>query len=218
VRALTREQDRLTTGMLVWSAIFGLGAGTYYVGRSHPDVLIDIFSAWALALTLLVVVAVRAIAARPSRRPTAIELAVLFGFGLATCSIAQTPAPWSQIQRLQQTTDVPAYRDNPVEQFVASRTHRGEHVAILNPGGHRIAYDLGLVNVSPYSSSEAIVTYHQLAATVRALRAAHGSKLFFTREDTESFTIAQLINDGFRAQGEGEPASQTIELVDRAAG
>jgi hypothetical protein len=140
---------------------------------------------------------------------------VLFGFGLAICSIAQTPTPWGQLHRLQRATSFPAYRDNPLEQFVAARTHRGEHVAILDRGGHRLAYDVGLVNVSPYSSSEAIVTDHQLATTVRALRAAHGSKVFLSIADTELGLTRRLLLDGFRVSGHGEPTSQTIELVDR---
>src|SRR6185312_1144841 len=97
VRTLERRRDVLLTGLLWWIGLFGLGAGGYYAGRSHPDVLIDLFSPWAFALALLLVAAVQAIRARPSRLPTAAELAVLAGFGLAVCSIAQTPTPWSQI-------------------------------------------------------------------------------------------------------------------------
>ena len=53
-RGIGRPHDRSAlTGALAWAGVFGLGAGAYFVGRSHPHVLIDLFSAWSLALTLL---------------------------------------------------------------------------------------------------------------------------------------------------------------------
>ncbi|HEU4703799.1 MAG TPA: hypothetical protein VFS37_15065, partial [Conexibacter sp.] len=101
VRALRGARDRVLTGMLAWSAIFGLGAASYYVGRSHPEALRAMFSAWALALVLLAVAALRALSTRPApRRPIVIAVA-LFGFGIAVCSIAQLPAPWSQLRRIE---------------------------------------------------------------------------------------------------------------------
>jgi hypothetical protein len=214
VRTVTDEPDVLTTALLAWSGVFGLGAGAYFVGRSHPDVLIDLFSIWALALVLLSVVAVRAIAARPSRRPTAVELAVLLGLGLAVCSIAQTPTPWSQIARLGHATPVPEFRHTAADRFIRAHTRHGEHVVILNPTGHRIAADLGLVNVSPYASSESIVTLHQMETTVRALRAAHGRKLFLALGDSGEDQIVALRQAGFAIVAQ-DPASHTVELVDR---
>jgi hypothetical protein len=214
VRAMSGESDAVSTGLLAWSGVFGLGAGAYFVGRSHPDVLINVFSIWAFALALLVVVAVRAIAARPSHRPAAVELAVLAGFGLAVCSLAQTPTPWSQVSRLRDATVVPAFSHNPAERFIAARTTRGEHVAILNPAGHRYAYEAGVVNVSPYASSESIVTAHQMAATVAALRAAHGRKLFLWLGDSGNDQITALQQDGFGI-ARIDRASNTAELIDR---
>jgi hypothetical protein len=215
VRAVARERDVLLTGMLAWSGVFGLGVGAYYAGRSHPEVLIDVFSAWALALALLAVVAVRALAARPSRRPRAAELAVLVGMGLAACSIAQTPTPWSQLDRLANDTPEPAFRDNAMTRFIDRRTHPGEPVAILNPGGHRMAYDLGLENVSPYASSESIATPHQLAVTVEALRAAGGRRLFVWLARTGQEMTDALLAAGF-VVGAQDARSQTAELIDRS--
>jgi hypothetical protein len=212
VRAASGERDRVLTGLLVWSGVFGLGAAAYYSGRSHPEVLIDLFSAWTLSLALLVVLAVRALAARP-RWPAPAELAVLAVFGLAVCSLAQTPTPWSQIQRLGDTTPIPAIHDNPTEHFIARETHRGERVVILNPYGHRLAYELGLVNVSPYSSGESITTQHQLVETVNALRAAHGRRLFLWEFDVQPEIPGAVQALGFRLVRRDQ-ASGTFELVD----
>ncbi|MGN6190409.1 MAG: hypothetical protein ACTHOE_16080 [Conexibacter sp.] len=216
VRASAREHDVVMTGMLAWTGAFGIGAGAYYVGRSHPDVLIDLFSAWALAVALLTVVAVRAMARRPSGSPRVVELAVLFALGLAVCSIAQTPTPWSQLKRLGDDTPVPAFRANALTRFLAHETHRGEHVAIYNLAGHRMAYDLGIQNVLPYASTESIVTRHQIAETVRALRAAGGRKIFLPIGDTSPEVPAMLQDDGF-AIAHVDRASDTALLISRQA-
>lgn len=178
VRAVGGRRD-LLTGMLAWSGVFGLGAAGYFVGQSRPMHLVFLFSAWALALSLLLVAVVQGIAARSSHRPTAADLAVLVAFGLTICAVAQTPAPWAQIDRVADTSQAPLWRDNAAEQFVAAGTARGEHVVILLPLGQRVAYDLGLVNVSPYAEMELIPTREQLDTTVRALREAGGTKLYY---------------------------------------
>ncbi len=213
VRARSSGQDRVLTGLLVWSGVFGLGAAAYYAGRSHPEVLIDLFSAWTLALALLVVVAVRALAARPSRRPAPAELLVLAVFGLAVCSLAQTPTPWSQIRRIGNATPTPAFRDNATQRFIARQTHRGERVAILNPYAHRLAYDLGLVNVSPYASAESITTDHQLTETLGDLRAAHGRRLFLWEGDVQPEIPGAIQASGFKLVG-NDPQSGTLEFLD----
>jgi hypothetical protein len=179
VRAIAGEQDRLLTGMLAWGGVFGLVAGGYYVGRSHPEVLIASFSVWALTSALLLVVVLRNLAARPSRWPAPAELACLVAFGLAACSLAQTPTPWAQLQRLRDAG--PKVLARPIGQaFVASATHPGEPVALLATLGHRLAYNVGIDDVTPYTGPS-VLTDEQLEDTVRALRDAGGRKLFLSR-------------------------------------
>jgi len=155
VRALRGAPNRVLTGMLAWAGVFGLGAGMYWVGRSHPDALKHEFAAWALALSLLTIAAVGELAA-PRLRQTAIGAFVaLFGFGVAACSLAQTPTPWSQIDRLGApfvpTEEAPepqplAPPDDPeTRRFVASIAdgpsrfvvREGAPVAILDDGTPR---------------------------------------------------------------------------------
>jgi hypothetical protein len=214
VRAVMRDEDALMTGLLAWSGIFGLGTGAYFVGRSHPDVLVNLFAAWALALMLLVVVVVRALAARPSGRPRAVELAVLAGLGLAVCSLAQTPTPWSQVRRLGNDTAAQALRDNAETHFVARNTAPGERVVLLTPAGHRTAYDLGLVDVSPYATSE-LVTRGQLNDTIAALRAAHGTRIFVGLGNTGDDVLHALTAAGF-VPAQVDRRSATAELIDQA--
>jgi hypothetical protein len=211
-RATTSHEDRALTGLLAFSGIFGLGVGAYYVGRSHPEALINVFSAWMLALCLIVVVAVRALAARDSRRPAIAELAVLAVFGLTICSIGQTPTPWGQLQRLRDRTPTPAYVHEGIERFIARQTRRGERVLLLMPFSHRYAYDLGLVNVSPYASIESIPTFRLLDEAVATLQRAHGTKIVVWYPDTPPSAVKHLQAAGYEL-AHIDRATETVEFV-----
>jgi len=169
--------DRALTGSLAFVAVFGLGSGAYYAGRSHPEVLVTTFGTWALALALLTLLALRRLAAHGGRRPEPAVLLCLFAFCVTGCSLAQTPTPWSQLERLG-TTGPPRLRAPAGQVFVAAHVRRGERVAILQQLGHRIAENVGVTNVSPYTTSFATPAVSQLQDVVRALRRAGGTKVF----------------------------------------
>jgi hypothetical protein len=193
VRAVTDAANRVLTGMLAWAGVFGLGAGSYYVGRSHPVALKHHFGAWSFALALLTVVVVGALATRPLRRTLVGGLVVLFGFGLMACSLAQAPTPWAEVDRLGAATVssedwgttkpfVPP-ADAVSRQFVATLAdgpsrfmyRRAAPVAILLTDGHRIAEAYGVVNVSPYTGIQSLQTVQRVEAALDALRDAGGN-------------------------------------------
>jgi len=224
VRAVQRERDAPLTAILCWIGIFGLGAGGYYAGRSHPEVLIDLFSPWALALAMLLVVVVRLILARSASRrwPTAAELAVLLGFGLAVCSIGQTPTPWSQVARLSRTTPAPAFRQLAIEQFVRSHTVAGQRVALVMPLGHRVAYDVGIQDVDPYASTDSMPTAAQWSTLFRTIEAQRLRTIFVATAFRETDVIqsqlqAVLVNRiaaaGFHPAAVGPPPLHLTQLV-----
>lgn len=170
-------RERALTGALAFVAVFGLGSGAYYVGRSHPEVLVTSFAAWSFALSLLALVAVRRLAAAPRRWPEPAAAACLLAFCVAGCSLAQTPTPWSQIHRLQSTT--PAYFRIPKGQrFIAAHVRRGERVAILQTLGHLTGANLHITDVTPYTGEASMPAVEQLEDTLRILRAEGGRKVF----------------------------------------
>jgi len=206
VRAVRGGEQATLTGMLAWVGPFGLIAGSYYVGASNPLTLVTLFSVWTLALTLLLVAVVRGLAARRGL-PTLPELAVLFGFGLAICSLPQIPAPWSEVERLGRPGS-PVYRQDQLEAAVRRAVHPGEKVALLVTLGHRIAYDLGITNVSPYSGPAAMPTKHQLRVTIAAMR-REGARSAFVDANVHPELIAALRRAGFTVRGNANP----VELV-----
>jgi hypothetical protein len=214
VRALQDEPDRLLTGMLAWSAVFGFGAGAYFAGNSSQDNLAATFFPWSLSLALLTIPAIRQIRSASWRRPPLAAAACLFFFLVMACSLAQTPTPWGQLDRLQQTAS-PLLARPWGQGFVAARTHPGERVAILGLLGHRLGFNTGVVNVSPYSNSLVIATAEQLDETIAALRSEGGRKVFVDMKlDAAGDVQRALEADGFAYAGVG--ASGRVGLwVDR---
>jgi hypothetical protein len=186
VRTVRTGRGDLLTGMLAWCAIFGFGASLYfYAYRSHPDVLINLFSIWSLTLALLFLAALRELP--PTRRwPTVPALAATFAFAVAACSLAQVPSPWDQVRRIQGSTSVgqpgsvppQAFRHAALTQIVAERTRPGEAVVIISALGHRVARQAGVVNVSPYTGIEQMPAWEQMRETVGILAREGGTKVF----------------------------------------
>lgn len=214
VRAVRRAEPLLTS-LLAWSAAFGLLAGGYFVGRSDPLNLIAIFSAWAFALTLLLIVVVRSLAAS-RRRPSLAQLAVLFGFGLMLCSVVQAPAPWREAQRLRQQAAIPQYRSPALKRFVARETAPGTKVALLVPMGHRIAYELGRRNIVPYASVESMPTRQQVQTAVRVLRREGVTRVFLGMQDVTPGIILPDVVRAFQRLGYAirDVQASTYELDD----
>jgi hypothetical protein len=218
VRATRGAGERVLTGMLAWAGVFGLIAGSYYVGRSDPGNLPALFSAWSLTLALLLVVVARELIARP-RRPTLPELAVMFGFGLALASLPNTPSPAAQVARLGATTAQPLFKQPQAMRFVAARTVHGERVLILAPLGHRIAHDLGLVNVSPYTSVEAMPARAQVQTAIDVARRLHVRYAFVKsqgtgdEQDNDAAILRAFREAGFSVDGE---ESALVAFVDAA--
>jgi hypothetical protein len=210
VLTIQGARDRVLTGMLLWTGVFGLGAASYYVAR---DVLPITFSTWALAIVLLAVVAFRALAAHRLRRDAAMAFVAFFGVGIAICSIAQIPAPWAQVPRLRNTpigieadAKPMATSSQPeARRFVAGLAD-GPHRFVLRPGapaviltttGHRIADDYGIRDVSPYSGSESILTVEQAERTLDVLRDEGGNTVLMLRTDNVALNRI-LVRRGFK--------------------
>lgn len=180
VRVVSGAPERTLTAMLAWVGVFGFGASAYfYAYRSHPDVLLNLFSVWAFALALLTIVVLRSERWRRGA-PALPQLLVLFGFGLVACSIAQLPPPWSEASRIADSA--PTQRPlvlSAMADLVEERTHPGEHVAIFAPVGHRVAREAGVVNVAPYPGLGQMPAREQLDETLDLLRSEEGRTAFF---------------------------------------
>ena len=99
---------------------------------------------------------------------------------LIACSVFQMPRPWAELQRLRQHDRRDVQAGGGVR-LVRQRRRPGQKVAILIPLGHRVAFDAGVVDVSPYSGIESMPTLAQLARTLAVARREGATQLYVDR-------------------------------------
>ena len=214
MRALEGAPNRSLTATLAWSGVFGLGSAAYFMGRTHPELLVALFPTWALALGLLSVDAVERLARQPGARPGLGSALVLLGMAVAVCSLAQLPAPWTQLRRIgQETPTAPLIEgEAPLPRFDGAFMPDGSTrafftsgrpdrpVALLLTTGHQIAHRFGLDDVSRYTGMYSIVTRERLRTVVDDLRAAGGGTLFLP--ETYQQVYDTLARWGFERRSE----------------
>jgi hypothetical protein len=162
VRYVKREPDRVLTGMLAFSGVFGLVTGMYFVGRSLQIQLMLLFPAWGLALALAAWTAVGSLRAEGSDRVRLRRLlipacAALIGYGVMVAAIARLPQPQQQVDRLSNGGRPQDLK--PVEGLVESWTNPGEHVLLIGTTPeHLIADRSHVVNVSPLNGVTSLIS------------------------------------------------------------
>jgi hypothetical protein len=215
VRHRRDAPDRALTGALAFAGVFGLGAGSYYMGGSNPSQLIGVFSAWALAASLLALLGLRAIAARrldpAGRTPVFGVAAVLVMFGLMATALTQIPGPWTQVERIGARSKAQPYDRTAASAFVRQTAGPGERVVVLEGLGPLIANEAGVVNVSPYSEVWAVWSHEQLAEIVGALRRARGTRFYLGRAGADPGIAVALGAAGF-AKVAYDPSSELTEF------
>jgi hypothetical protein len=229
VRAIERAPNRPLTGMLAWCGVFGLGSAAYFMGRTHPELLIALFPTWALTLALLTVEVIARLERRAGARPRLGTALVLAAMALTVPSLAQFPLPWTQLERISQDTPsapliegeapLPVYAraflpDPSTRDFFAPKA--GAKVAILLTTGHQIAEAFGVENVARYTGYYSMPNRERLRTVVDDLRAEGGSALYLPQAPEEVYDT--LRGWGFnRASGEVEWGSTTVsKWVDEA--
>jgi hypothetical protein len=205
------DRHRSRLALLAYSAVFGLGAGTYYVGRSHPLVLIALFSAWALCVVVLAAEVGsrgREILAAPlaTRWLLAAPSACLFGL-VVICGLTLSFDGYifGQPQRLVSQTAPKTFAAVDMERFVADCTRPGDDVMMIYPLGHRIAYDNGVFDHFPYNNPSSVVTTRQVMAVVDGLRTNRLAAVFSGSLRPE--LVAALREEGYRRVLERLPIS-----------
>jgi hypothetical protein len=200
IRARDGAADRAYTAVLAYSGVFGLGAGNYYMGRTHPGGLVVLFSIWALSVALLALLSLRAVVAwrgRPHNGAVLLVGGALVSLGLLVTTVTQFPAPWTQVRRIAaDAPPLPPYDVTAAVSFLRRTTKPGEPIVALIPLGHLVAQDARVENVSPYSNPEGVVTYQQLDEVLAELRHAGGTR-FYVSDGAFPEIPQTLAIDGF---------------------
>lgn len=193
-------------GALGYSGVLGLGAYSYWVGRSHQDALFAVFPTWGFTVCLFAWMIIREggrLDGRNLRTVVIPAMLLLTCFGVMATVIVQVPSPVAQWGRMtsgsissgdpapssivcltspQPTKPCPiapdSFRHESAVRFVEANTTRGERVMVLTGLGHLIALESGVVNVSPYSHPDAIAFTEQMDFVFKSFARTGATKIF----------------------------------------
>ncbi len=164
----------LRKGLLLYAGIFGSGAMMYYVVRSHPHVLVNLFLAWAFAFLLLTWICweewvgkIQLHGWRRAFQPLALLLTL--GYLVPASSVAALPSVRQQWQRVaMQPTPGPSDCDQLTKE-VAGLASPGEPIMVIHFDGHLACLHAGVRNLFPYASHGSLILYRQFDVMMKVL-------------------------------------------------
>lgn len=186
-RDASDEILRYKDGILAYSAIFGCGSLMYYIGRSHPQVLIALFAPWALCLLLLLIETLQHCKKMFVMRNYAALLFLIipfyflsFNFMVYISNLVQIPSLPNQSKRFMYPVggDLLLQRRNNMEDFIKHHVVNGEKVVIAMDRGDILANKLGIHNIFPFPLTTSIILNKQVELLVDKIEENRINKVF----------------------------------------
>ncbi len=194
------ESRKVESASLIQYGIFGLGAFTYYLGRSAWSNVLALFPAFGMSFLLVswsVYQRVRNSWKTWSREERSLwvlpSIFLVLGYSILLSDWVDLPNPMEQIQSLAGSRET-VFDPNWVKWIQAS-TQPGEKVAIIAPYAHEIALLAQVENVYPFAFDGSIIILPQIDLLMRKLD-EHGVKKIFGQPPQEVRDRIEL--EGFK--------------------
>jgi hypothetical protein len=176
------EGEAVRLALLAYSSTFGLGVGSYFVGRSEYHVLAAIFAAWALCLAAASAVIIPHLG-RLVRASLALRLAAAPALALTAASltvgIASLPAQAGALDLHDKLRNGPSlYANGPMRALMQRCAPNGANAAVVYPFGYQLANAANVRDWFPYASERDVVTYQQLDSVRSSLASRHVTWVF----------------------------------------
>jgi hypothetical protein len=174
---LPQENGRRTlNGVLAYWGVAGMGPLTYYIGRSHAEVLFSVLCAWAFTLANLVCRAWILWRSHLSERDrtgswlTAIPQVLLACLvALTVPMLAEFPSPGRQLHRLAVPDMRSEDRDAKYVALIQKYLHPGDSSFIVYRDAHWIALKAGVKNVFPFAHPDSLIILPQVDIALAGL-------------------------------------------------
>ena len=170
---------RVQHGMLAYGGVAGLGALTYYIGRSHAYVLTAVFCAWGLVLGLLAWRAWLHWRGRglPWRPGAGLGTIVRVAPSVATLALClallpdamNVPSPLTQGRRLSTPPAGAPSGDADAVALVRKYVPAGRPTVVVYPRGHWLALQAGVDNRSPFVHPGSLLLRRQVDLLMGAI-------------------------------------------------
>jgi hypothetical protein len=176
--------ERLLCGSLVFGGVFGAGALSYYIGRSHPAVLPAVFPAWGAVVVSLAWVALRGGLRELRRAPLRVVPAILAVIALGVLAGEAVPVAWEERELYAEPKEIGAIMARHVIEaprnaaLLAGLAGRGEKLMVAFPAGHLTAELAGVDDVFPFVEAGSCLVVGQLDEVVARMRANGVTRYF----------------------------------------
>jgi hypothetical protein len=199
------RMERLASGICIMTGVFAAGAGMYYVGRSHADLLKSTFSAWALAATALLWRVSMWIQTIRSHKPgdlrwAAFLVLLCLPFGLGLIGVVDARNPWRQVERIATSTPGanPLWPLKAQTEFIRRTLKEQDRAVIVAGPAHQLGELAGVKNVFPFAFPDSVLTKRQLAITIAAIVRSKADVVYASEKNHPT---VPLIFDGLAAHG-----------------
>lgn len=159
--------NRIMGGMLSYCSLLGFASGMYFVGRSHPNVLVSLYGIIGLNLILLFHRTHRQRSAPAG--VTFSQRLLLFGMVIATSNLGLVFRPIEEFQRIISPARGPMIRPDASLDFrmklasiVRSHSKEGSNVEIVYRFGYEIAERAGVQNRFPFAQDGSVALISQV--------------------------------------------------------
>ena len=170
-------ERRLSSGMLAYGAVAGFGAFSYYIARSHPSAIVEIYSAWAFVVALL---AHRMLSdVREAKLNSADGGYSIFAIPtvaiLALCSgllplVLEFPKVGDEIRRLSYNAGPNVdQRPSRLVSLISKYVKTDDTTVIVYPNAHWLAMRASVRNVFPYAHPLSLLARSQLEPTLKSI-------------------------------------------------
>jgi hypothetical protein len=212
------SQDRQSIGLLFFCAIFGCGTFMYYLGRSHPLVLITLFPGWAFAGMIVLWNFIRPFFEKPQMARRRIAFSVLpaallfFHYALFLSVLPWVESPIIESKRFFIHSDDLKATQQKFVNYVKQKTHQNEEVTLLFPDGEGIAREAGVKNQFLYNSHYSLILKKQVQKVILELDAHQIKKV--VGAFPPHYIIFKELKDGLKEIGfrliESQPVGDEV--------
>lgn len=173
-RSVSRSR-RLSLGMLAFGSVSGFGVSVYFVGRSHPGVIIAMYSSWAFVVALLLHRVLCDV--QEKKRSHAVDGDIIDAIPvtamLALCCgllpiVLEVPNVSYEVQRLRQSGPVDT-RPARLAKLVAKYVKKNQPTVVSYVNAHQIAQMAAVSNLFPFAHTGSVLLSSQIQPVLKSI-------------------------------------------------